>query len=183
MFNRPWTTQRKQNIKKINFSLGTKYRTVPFDMKNPEDLQEIIEQASGYYLDSLKFRWQLDELLELVDESLETFFPDRWIEISLEEALGDTPLQALYFSLRETNRNALEVREDAEKACKEAWEIFLSCAPQDTIKEMTTATSIKNIDWDDVVSKLIDLDNLPYSIGESAKKIGKILGDLAKEKR
>lgn len=183
MFNQVWTPERKQRIQEINFSLGTKHRIMPFDLKNHEDLQEIIEQASGYYVDSLKIAGKLSELGEIADESLEIFFPAQWAEISTSEISGDTALQRLCLLLGEMEIEKQEMLEDAEKACKDAWEIFLSCAAKDVAKKLTTATNIKNVDWEDVASRLMDMDNLPYSVEESAEIIGKILGDLTKKKR
>lgn len=183
MFNQSWTHERKQKIQGLNAVLGTNYCVTPFNLKNPEDLQEIVEEASGYYLDSLKIAWQIDEISEVADESLETFFPTKWTEAIIGEVSKDTPLQTLCLLLDKTSAEARKVQKDAEKICKDVWKMFLDCAPSDVTKKLTTARDTKDLNWDDVLGELIELDDLPYSTEEAAITIGKIIGKLKTRKK
>src|SRR5699024_7930424 len=79
----------KERIELLNSILGMSHRPKSYDMLNPDDLIELTEQVTAEYMD-MRYYWDtISSVNSDFDESLETFYPAKWMNLTLEGNTGD----------------------------------------------------------------------------------------------
>lgn len=72
-------SENRKVIETLNASLGTKHRTMPYNLSNPNDLKHALMMATGAYRDYNHYRRELCGVGEDFDESLEHYDTIAWI--------------------------------------------------------------------------------------------------------
>ena len=147
--------ENKKIIEALNEVLGTKYRTIPYDFKNPNDVVEAIKMLTAEYCDYAYYWSTLNSIEEALDETVEVFSPAAWANIGLKGSTNNKTLDMAIKNLRKTTDLLSELMESAEIKCREVWKIALNY-PSD---EVITYFFESNKRFDNVLIDKV-LDNL-----------------------
>ncbi len=83
------TKADKDLIVQMNKTYKTGYRVKSYDLGNVDDLIEMAKAITAEYLNYNKHVALLDQILEEIDETLETFRPASWYRLSSEMKIKD----------------------------------------------------------------------------------------------
>jgi len=115
----------RENIKQLNEIMGTNYRTKPYNIKNTDDLIEMIEMITAEYVDMAHYWSVLVNIDENFDESLEVFNPAAWVNIGLKGTTYSDIIDEAISSLRHTTNLFGDIMDESEKRCIEIWKFIL----------------------------------------------------------
>ncbi len=77
-------------IKHMNEALGMFHRSKPYDVKNPEDLKHALLLSISAYKDYQHYYYELTDLGEKFDESLEYYDPASWFFLTVDAEKVET---------------------------------------------------------------------------------------------
>lgn len=182
---RRWSKDRTARIRQLNEILQMAHRTKPYDIKNPDDLKEMVCYASGHLLDIFHYGGEIDILLENYDETIETFYPAEWLAMGQGELDGqDIEIPAdiwAYRFLHDVQRHLDEAFKQQLDECRDAWTVFLANANPEIIEEMTggpmeiTEVLIERVNDLDFHQLALEIDPWPYSVEESGAALGRAI--------
>ena len=72
-------SENRRVINTLNAGLGTKHRTKPYNLNNPDDLKHALTMAVGAYRDYHHYKRELLGVAEDFDESLEHYDTITWV--------------------------------------------------------------------------------------------------------
>lgn len=113
----------KMKIDAFNAVLRTNYRNIPYDFTKPTDIIEATIMITAEFIDMSYYCTQLSDISERLDESLEVFYPAKWMAISLGEDLKDNEMEEALENIRCTENSFYKLMERAEKKCSDIWRI------------------------------------------------------------
>ena len=168
-----WNREKRERIEVVNQAFGTGYRTKPFDLKNPDDLEDLLLTASGKYADLVNHLDMIETLLEQLDESIEIYSTADWLKHR-----GNSKLIDAYTSVDLARSELEDELEKTREECIRTWQIYLTNAPTKSIRKLTALTKKDTakaawfgIDWDEVEIEV--LKERPYTHREAVKVIGR----------
>ncbi|MGE5329893.1 MAG: hypothetical protein ACM3KR_10350 [Deltaproteobacteria bacterium] len=176
----------KYNIEMVNQSLGMCHRTNPYDFKNSFDIIEATTMVTAEYVDYACYYYELSNILENFDESLEYYNASAWLKLGLKGTTDNKLLDKSYKSLRKTEEVFYELMNYAEEKCLNMWNLVFFNAP----KEVARHFFGKNIKYDEKViksvldnfSEIVTEINYKYNIEDSTKAFVRELKAKLKEK-
>lgn len=116
----------------MNDRLHTNYRTIPYDLNNPDDVIEAVKMATAEYCDIAQYYHTLIELDESFDETIETFSPAKWAKMGINGTTGNETLDNAITYLEAVSGLFYELLQEAETKCIEVWHIAFN-HPSDKI--------------------------------------------------
>lgn len=177
-----WSSSKRDAIELLNAALGTRYRSRPYDMNNPDDVAHMVTYVTGEFMDLCHYSSEIGSLLEHLDESIETYYPAEWIaaDLKIDDVETDIPIRKAYFQLCATEDNIIKARDEAAARCKEIWRLFLANPLySDKVQKVVDVEKIpvpdmKLLNEIDIIELAIDID-WPYTVERSAKQFGRSL--------
>ncbi|MDA8334760.1 MAG: hypothetical protein M0Z41_07185 [Peptococcaceae bacterium] len=181
-----WSSSKRNAIELLNAALGTRYRSKPYDMNNPDDVAHMVTYISGEFMDLCHYSTEIDSMLEYLDESIETYYPAEWIsaDLAVSDIKTDIPMAKAYLQLRRAGKTMNKALVEAAARCKEAWSLFLgNPAYGKKALEITGLEEIPVLDQDtlkkiDIIDLAIEID-WPYVVHDSARQLGRSLINAA----
>lgn len=122
-------------VKELNEIMGTRCRTKPYDFNDPDDFAEALAMVTGEYVDFLHCWFEIDNLIEHLDESIETFYPAEWQKLAMAEAARKDIAGAVN-KLRAAQSALYRLVEKAEDQCRKIWLLALTCAPDEVLEKV-----------------------------------------------
>lgn len=119
----------RELIEQLNVTLGTRYRTTPFDMNKIEDIIEAVNMATAEYFDFVKYHSSTTDLEEKLDETIEVFYPHEWMKITLGEEMKNKKLQKVYSLLRQVSDLFRKIESEAETSLLNTWNYIIVSSP------------------------------------------------------
>jgi len=110
----------------LNHISGLKHRTKPFDINNKEDLEEMLKIKVCALSDYMEYGRELENILELLDESIEYFDTSTWLSFTHDGHKPDKLLIRCYDSVREASDNFEKLVSRTEKEVLEVLKIILN---------------------------------------------------------
>jgi hypothetical protein len=172
--------EQKEKIELLNKVLGTRYRTTPYNLANPKDLIEAATLITSEYVD-MDYYWStLSDLNSKFDESLEVFYPARWMNLSLENTTKDDDIDEAIDALNNAEETMHVLMNKAEEKCKWVWELILLS----NFSEVKEYFFGENVQFDeqkvnevlgDNLIEVYDGSNYKYTVEELAKEFAKQL--------
>jgi len=92
-----------------------------YDIKNKDDLKELLKIKVCALLDYLEYSKRLDDLLEMFDESIEHYSTSTWLSFTLDGYGSDELLKKCYDSTRKASDNFNEL---VDRTTKEVLEVL-----------------------------------------------------------
>lgn len=177
--------EQKEKIELLNKVLGTRYRTKPYNLAHPKDLIEAAIFITSEYVD-MEYYWStLNDINSNFDESLEVFYPARWMNLSLENTTEVEEIDEAIDALESAEESMSILMDKAEEKCKWIWELILLS----NFKEVKEYFFGKNVQFDEQkvsevldgnLSEVYDGSNYKYTVEDSAKEFAKQLFNRCK---
>ena len=169
--------EEREKVEELNFTLGSKHRTKPYDFKNPDDIIEATVMATAEYCDMAYYWSTIENILDELDESLETFYPEEWVKHS---KTNNKYFNQADCHLEKASDALNELMDQAEEKCKEMWNIAIFNSSNEVMKyffeeEMIIKKEIINFILNE---KLIEVyGDIDYNgiVVDSAKMFAKVL--------
>ncbi|MFB6468852.1 hypothetical protein ACE38V_19020 [Cytobacillus sp. Hz8] len=172
--------EQKEKIVLLNKVLGTRYLTTPYNLLNPKDLIEAATFITSEYVD-MEYYWRsLSDINSRFDESLEVFYPAKWMNLSLKNSTNDEEIDDAIDALNSAEEAMSILMDKAEEKCKWVWELILFL----NFSEVKKYFFGENVQFDDQkvndvleenLSEIYDGSNYKYTVEDSAKEFAKHL--------
>lgn len=125
----------RELVEKLNQVMGTRYRTTPYNFKNPDDFAQALTMVTAEYIDFSYYWGEVGNVIEHLDESVETFYPAQWQKL----VLGETTQKDIEHAVNKLHaaHNALDkLMEKAENQCQKIWFSALTSAPDEVLQKV-----------------------------------------------
>ena len=149
-----------KGIERLNQASGLHHRSKPYDINNKEDLKEMLKIKVCAISDYLEYSDRLEDLLELIDESIEYFDVSTWLSFTRDEYESDKLLTKCYDSTSKANDNFRKLVDRTKKEVLEVLNIILNS--REDIQVGIFGFSLSNIK--DINKKLKDATDHLYEI-------------------
>lgn len=128
-------TEDRKLVEALNLAMGTRYRTEPYDLNDPDDFAEALTMVTAEYIDFLYYWGELDDVIEYFDGSIEAFYPAEWQKLALEEG-PRKDIGRAFRSLRAAQSAVYKLVEKAEAQCRNMWLLAFTCAPDEVLEKV-----------------------------------------------
>lgn len=179
----------KAKIDALNKVLGTRYRSTPYDFTKTNDIIKATTMITAEYLDFLHYWSQLLEISEKFDESLEVFYPAKWLDLSLGKDLNDDLIEGALESIRYAEGSFHYIMERAEKNCSNIWKIVFIESNKDVRKhffgkeELNIQKELIEDVLENELMEVVDIMEYRYNVDQATEKFAECLEYLLNSKQ
>lgn len=152
--------ENSREIDILNKVSGLNHRSKPFDIKNIDDLNEMLRIKVCELLDYTEYTEILDELLERLDESIEYYDASTWLSFTMDIREPDKLLIKCYESTRKASDNFHKLTKRTSEECLEVLRIVLNS--NEEIQKNILGFNICNTD--NIEEQLMDIFDNIYNV-------------------
>lgn len=143
----------KEKIELLNSVLGTSHRSKPYNLLNPDDLIELIEVVTAEYIDFRYYWMTISSINSDFDESIETFYPAKWMNMALKGSTDDE-IDEVITAVNYAEHAMEKLMDNSEEKCVNLWRLIL----QSDFKEVKEHFFNENIE--------VNQERLDYTLDE-----------------
>lgn len=148
--------ENADNIEKINAGLGTRHRSTPYDLTNPDDLSQAFLLTVAACMDYRRYWRSLERICEEFDESVENYDTASWINMGYKPEKADELAMDAAGAVGEAADIFWEIIERSDRNCAMIIKAILSAPTEVQKKVWGKAYSIPVNERDTKIKKLFE---------------------------